>query len=135
MITNTFKVRETKHLDPVTFKVRMPQSHSDTGLITKRFGTFERMIDRANAQWTVDVAVGIRKRLPNVDDATAYASAYCDNGSKDTFVPSIDIQKARALGFTPEQLKFVEESGMQVPGMEFMSNDELVEFMDERQEA
>ena len=115
MINHTFKVRKTKQDEPDTFTVKMPQGLGDTGLITARFGTVERMIDRANSQWTVDVAVGVRKRLPDHGAAQAYAESYCDNGSKDTFVPSINRAEAvEAVGFTDEQLAYIAERGMNV---------------------
>lgn len=115
MHKHTFKVKKSKSDDAVEFTVNMPADLSDTGLITARFGTVERMIDRANSQWTVDVAVGIRKRLPNTEKAEAYAESYCDNGSKDTYVPTINAEEAKSeQGFTDEQLKYIAERGMNV---------------------
>lgn len=113
MMNHPFKVRETKGADAVEFKAAMPTSIDETELIAKRYGTVERMIDRANSQWTVDVAVGVRKRLPNREDAQAYADGYCDNGSRDAFTrPKIDKKDAAKQGFTAEQIAFLEEKGM-----------------------
>jgi len=115
MTKHTFKVRKTKSSDAVKFTVDLPSNPADAALVAARFGTVERLTDRANSQWTVDVAVGVRKRLPDVEKATAYAESYCDNGSKDIFVPTIDRKKAvEEHGFTPEQLKFIAEAGMKV---------------------
>ena len=111
---HTFKVRKTKSDDTVDFTVDMPATITDTDMIAKRFGTVTRMIDRANAQWTVDVAVGVRKRLPNVQAATRYAEQYCDDGRKDSHVPTIDREAAVAIGFTDEQLAFAAAAGMKI---------------------
>lgn len=111
---HTFKIRKTKNDPSVTFTVDMPASMEDAELIADRFGSMERMIDRANSQWTVDVAVGVRKRLPNVESATRYAEMYSDDGRKDTHVPTIDRKAAEAIGFTEEQLAFAAAAGMKI---------------------
>ncbi len=113
MMNHPFKVREIKGADAVEFRAKMPTSIDETDLIVKRYGTVERMIDRANSQWTVDVAVGVRKRLPNQEDAQAYADGYCDNGSRDAFArPKIDKKDAEKQGFTDEQIAFLNSKGM-----------------------
>lgn len=114
-IKHTFQVKKTKASDPHTFTVDMPQSRDDEDLIIRRFGSWERMIDRANSQWTVDVATGIRKRLPDTGAAEKYAEDYCDNGKKDVFRPSIDAkQAAKEHGFSKEQLEYLKAKGFQV---------------------
>ncbi len=112
-IKHPFKVRKTQHTDAVEFKAEMPFSIEDTDLILKRFGSVNRMIDRANAQWTVDVAPGIRKRLPEVEAAQKYATGYCDNGSRDTWVrPTITADQVEEQGYTEDQLAFLKAKGM-----------------------
>lgn len=116
MFRHTFKVRKSQKSEPVTFTADMPTTLDDVDLIEARYGTVERMIDRANSQWTVDVAVGIRKRLPDVEKAKAYAANYCDDGRKDTYAQPvvIDTSADDAPKFTPEQLAFIRKSGAQV---------------------
>lgn len=111
---HTFKVRQTKNDEAVEFVVDMPSSIEDMEQVIARFGTVERMIDRANSQWTVDVAVGVRKRLPNEESAAMYAAQYCDDGRKDTHVPTLDKEAAIAQGFTQEQLDFIASQGMKI---------------------
>lgn len=113
MTKHTFKVKKTKASESVQFTVKMPTTLADEELILARFGSVERMIDRANSQWTVDVAVGIRKRLPNVENATAYAKAYCDDGRKDSYTPKIDAEAAVAeVGFSEEQLEYLRQRNL-----------------------
>lgn len=116
MTRHTFKVRKDKHSDPVEFTVDMPDTGDDVDLIAARYGTTERMIDRANSQWTVDVAVGIRKRLPDVEAARAYAESYCDDGRKDVVSRNvvIDTTADGAPEFTPEQLAFIAQAGAKI---------------------
>lgn len=113
---HTFKVRQTKNDPSIEFTVEMPSDidGQNMPLIEKRFGSVERMIDRANSQWTVDVAVGVRKRLPNEESAAMYAAQYCDDGRKDTHVPTLDKEAAIAQGFTQEQLDFIASQGMKI---------------------
>lgn len=116
MFRHIFTVRKTEKAPAVKFTVDMPSSLEDADLIRKRFGTPERMIAQACRQWTVSVAVGIRKRLPDEAKAEAYASHYCDNGAKDTFVQTISVDKAEAEehGFTEEQLAWIAKKGVKV---------------------
>lgn len=111
---HTFKVRMTKSDPSVKFTVEMPKTETDLDLIAARFGSFERMIDRANSQWTVDVAVGVRKRLPNEQSAAMYAEKYCDDGRKDTHVPTLDREAAIEHGFTEAQLAYIASQGMKI---------------------
>ncbi|KKN88099.1 hypothetical protein LCGC14_0251710 [marine sediment metagenome] len=112
-IKHPFKVRKNQHADAVEFKAEMPSSVEDTDLIVKRYGSVDRMIDRANAQWTVDVAPGIRKRLPDTKVAQGYADGYCDNGSRDTWVqPQITPEQMEEQDFDEGQLTFLKAKGM-----------------------
>lgn len=113
MLTNhPFKVRKDKDATAVEFKISLPKSLDDKELVVQRFGTVERLIDRACAQLIVDIAPGIRKRLPNVEVAQTYIDGYCDNGSRDPYVaPKIDAKAAKeAAGFTDEQLEWLREN-------------------------
>lgn len=116
MKKHPFKVRKDMNADAVEFKISLPMSMDEGELINERFGTVERMIDRANSQLIVDIAPGIRKRLPNVDTAEAYVAGYCDNGSRDEYVrPSMSAAKAKdEQGFTDEQLAWIADQGMTV---------------------
>lgn len=113
MSKHAFKVRKNKDTGAVEFQAELPKTLENQMLIEDRFGTVERMIDRANSQWIVDVAVGARKRLPNVEDAQKYVNSFCDNGTRDGFVrPKIDLKDAKAQGFSEEQLAFLTQKGM-----------------------
>lgn len=112
---HSWKTRKAVGKPSVDFTADMPKTMADKELIAARFGTVERMIDRAVSQWTVDVAPGIRKRLPDVAAAQRYAESYRDDGSKDTFRPSIDKADAKKrLGFTDAQLEHIASLGMTV---------------------
>lgn len=116
MRKHTWKTKQNENTDSVEFSADVPTTMDDMGLIKLLFGTVKRMIDRAVAQRTVDVAVGIRKRLPNVESAQKYAETWCDDGTKDAYVqPSINAQKAMdEYDFTEEQLRWIAEQGMAV---------------------
>lgn len=117
MATNhTFKVRQSKGAEPVKFSRALPTYIDETDLIEAAYGSVERMIDRANAQWTVDVATGVRERLPDEDEAADYVASYCDDGRRAAprkiAVSSEDVEKQ---GFTPEQIAFMRSKGIEVP--------------------
>ena len=116
MKKHPFKVCKSAGLDATEFKISLPTSMDDMELIEKRFGTVERMISRANSQLIVDIAPGIRKRMPNVDTAETYVAGYCDNGSRDEYVrPSISAEEAKdEQGFTDSQLEWIAQQGMTV---------------------
>ena len=110
-INHPFKVKQSKDATPHEFKIELPSTIEDTNLVISRFGTVERMIDRANAQLVVDVAPGIRKRLPNVEAAQAYIDGYCDNGSRDAYVrPTISVEDAEEQ-FSESQQEWLREKG------------------------
>lgn len=106
---HAFKVSENKHTDPVEFKIELPTTIEDEDLIVQRFGTVERMIDRACSQLTVDVATGMRKRMPDNDAAQIYADGYCNDGSRDGYTrPKIDADTAAdEADFTDEQIAWL----------------------------
>lgn len=116
MKKHPFKVRKDQNADAVEFKISLPSSMDDAEMIEVRFGTVERMIDRACSQLIVDIAPGIRKRLPNVETAEAYVAEYCDNGSRDEYVrPSISASEAKdEQGFTDAQLEWIAARGVAV---------------------
>ena len=116
MKKHAFKVRKDQHADKVEFKISLPVSMDDMEMVTERFGTVERMIDRACSQLIVDIAPGIRKRLPNVEAAETYVAGYCDNGSRDEYIrPSISADEAMdEHGFTEKQLAWIAAKGMTV---------------------
>jgi peptidase E len=67
------------------------------------------MINRAVAQWTVDVATGLRERLPNEQVADDYAAKFVADGSKGTaYVPTATKDEVDEQGFTKSQREFVE---------------------------
>ncbi len=91
------------------FKREAPTTIDESKLIEAMFGTVPRMINRAVAQWTVDVATGLRERLPNAEVADAYAATFVADGSKGTaYVPTATKAEVDEQGFTPEQRAFVE---------------------------
>ena len=110
-INHPFKVKQNKDATSHEFKIGLPSAEADEALISKRFGNVERMIDRANAQLIVDIAPGIRKRLPDVEKAQAYVDGYCDNGSRDAYVrPTISAEDA-ADKFDEGQQAWLREQG------------------------
>lgn len=115
---HTFKVRKREGMEQHTFTVDLPESPADTELVGKRYGTPARMTDRANAQWTVDVAPGIRKRLGAKGEMTPAAKEYAENfrddGSKDKFVPSLSKDEVKEGAFTPEQLAILKAKGLKL---------------------
>ncbi|KKN37825.1 hypothetical protein LCGC14_0759690 [marine sediment metagenome] len=113
--THAFKVKKDKDSASLEFKMDLPKTMDDMALIITRYGSVERMIDRANGQCVVDVAPGMRKRLPNVEDAQAYAAGFCDNGSKDAFVaPKISFADAKDR-FDDSQMEWLKSQGMVGP--------------------
>lgn len=113
MIRHTFKVRKDKNSDPVTFTIELPTDIGETELIEARYGTVERMMDRANSQTVVDVAVGMRKRMPDNDRAQQYADAFKNDGRKDSFAPrKLDAEKAKTeAGFDEDQIAWLRSEG------------------------
>ncbi len=91
------------------FKRNAPTAIDEMDLIESMFGTVPRMINRAVAQWTVDVATGLRERLPNGDAAEAYAATFVADGAKGTaYVPTATKEEVDDQGFTESQRAFVE---------------------------
>lgn len=112
---HAFKVKKDKDSVSLEFKVELPTLLADNELIVQRYGSVERMIDRANGQFIVDVAPGIRKRLPNNVEAQRYAFNFCDNGAKDSFVaPKINRTEAKSR-FDEGQMAWLESQGMLTP--------------------
>lgn len=91
------------------FKREAPTAIDEIELIESMFGSVPRMINRAIAQWTVDVATGLRERLPNGDAAEAYAATFVADGAKGTaYVPTATVEEVDEQGFTESQRAFVE---------------------------
>ena len=91
------------------FKREAPTTVDEIKLIEAMFGSVPRMINRAVAQWTVDVATGLRERLPNVEVAESYAAGFAADGSKGTaYVPTATKAEVDSMGFSESQLTFVE---------------------------
>jgi len=91
------------------FAREVPTTIDETDLIEGMFGSIPRMINRAVAQWTVDVATGLRERLPNAEVAESYAASFVADGAKGTaYVPTATVEEVDEQGFTPEQRAFVE---------------------------
>lgn len=91
------------------FGRKVPTAIDEVELIDGMFGSVPRMINRAVAQWTVDVATGLRERLPNIEAAEAYAEAFVADGAKGTaYVPTATVEEVDEQGFTESQRAFVE---------------------------
>lgn len=87
-----------------------PTTIDESKLIVAMFGSVPRMINRAVAQWTVDVATGLRERLPNVPVAEAHAASFVADGSKGSmYVPTATKAEVDDQQFTESQRAFVEE--------------------------
>jgi hypothetical protein len=108
----TFGTKSDKWEGSLSVTVDMPSTIKDTDAIVTRYGSVERLIDRANAQWKVDAQTGMRKR--SADEAVAYAAGYCDNGSKDTYVPKMSAEDLKAGKFTDAQIEIMRKAGMKV---------------------
>ncbi len=115
MIVRTWKTRKNESTDSVEFNLPFPSTMDETDLIEARYGSVERMMDRAASQSIVDIAPGIRKRLPDADTARSYVEKWCNNGTKDSYVPSISAAEAKKdVKFTDEQLAWIAAHGMKV---------------------
>ena len=115
MIVRTWKTRKTEHTDAVEFKLAFPSKIDEVDLIDARYGSVERMMNRAASQSVVDIAPGIRKRLPNAEAASTYVEGWCNDGTKDAYVaPSLDLAAAKESGvtFTDAQLAVIAAAGM-----------------------
>ena len=114
MKNHPFKVRKVTGAAQHEFKISLPTDTDETELIQKRFGSRIRMVDRANAQLIVDVAPGVRKRLPDVPEAQRYIDGFCANGAKDSYRPKVDKAAAKKQKFTPENMAFLKSIGVDV---------------------
>lgn len=91
------------------FSRQVPSAIDEIEAIDAMFGSVPRMINRAVAQWTVDVATGLRERLPNGEVAEAYAATFVADGAKGTaYVPTATVEEVDEQGFTDSQRAFVE---------------------------
>lgn len=108
----TFDTKSPKQgWDSFEHSLVMPSGAEDVDLIVERYGSMERLIDRANAQFKVDVQRGMRLQ-DTPEKAAAFADSFCDNGRKGaskTIV--IDTQADDAPEFTDEQLAYIQRSG------------------------
>lgn len=119
MYKHTFSMKAHKSAESVEFTLPMPDSLDDMDLIVERYGSVERMINRANAQHIVDVANnGGRKALAagGKPAADAFILEFVNDGKKRTTVvrPALAKDQAKALGFTKEQLAALKAAGMKV---------------------
>lgn len=112
---HTFKVKKDKHGTSHEFTREVPTGVDETDLILDTFGSVERMIECAVRQFTVDIAPGIRERLPDLDAAKRYVAEYVDDGKKaPARVVRMDADKVKDLGFTEEQ-----KAAMRAAGVKF----------------
>lgn len=114
MKTHPFKVKKSADSKSLEFRIELPTTMVDKELIIQRYGSVERMIDRANGQLIVDVAPGMRKRLPDMDEAQRYALNFCANGSKDSFRPKVSKDAQKEQRFSKSQLEFLASIGTDV---------------------
>lgn len=108
----TFDTKSPKQgWDSFEHSLVMPSSIDDVDLIEQRYGSIERLIDRANAQFKVDVQRGMRSQ-DTPAKAAAFADSFCDNGRKGASkMVVIDTQADDAPEFTPEQLAYIASQG------------------------
>ncbi len=91
------------------FKRSVPVDVDETDLIVSLFGSTERMVWHAITSFAIAIAPGCRTRLPNLADAEAYAASFVADGRKESaYVPTTTRSEVDAMGFTEEQLAFVE---------------------------
>lgn len=111
----TFSTKSTKHGWTTDHTVLMPATVADSALIRERFGSMERLINRANAQWKVDVATGMREQETPAK-ARAYADTFCDDGKKtaQAKVVVVDTTAPDAPEYSDEQLEHMRSLGIVV---------------------
>ena len=95
------------------FIVAMPTTLEDTDAIVQRYGSVDRMIHRANAQWKVDAAPPARKLLPNEAAVQAWLDGFCANGTKSTKI-SISKEKAKEQGFSAKNVEYLKSLGISI---------------------
>lgn len=108
----TFSTKSTPHGWTTEHSLLMPETAEDTDLIVERYGSMERLINRANAQWKVDAQTGMREQ-ETAEAARAYADGFCDDGRKggSSKAVVVDTSAQDAPEFTPEQLAFLKKAG------------------------
>lgn len=101
-----------------SFIVEVPVTLNDEALIEARFGTVERMIADAVANWTVSCQNnGLRKLIAtgDMEGAKKFAETY-QSGQKAAKVivkaKKLDPAEAKKQKFTPEQIAFLTAQGM-----------------------
>lgn len=114
----TFKVKKSANAKKQhEIKLSMPATAEDTDLIVKRYGSMDRLIDRANAQFAVDCQRGCRNAMTDENDAKgaqAYAEAFVDDGRKTVRKVTMTKAQAKALKYTDEQLAAMRAAGMEL---------------------
>lgn len=107
----TFDTKSTEHGWTTEHTLRMPSSAEDVDLIVQRYGSMERMIDRANAQHKVDVQRGMRLHKTPAE-ARDYADNFVNNGKKATVkTVVVDTAADDAPEFDEKQLAYLIKSG------------------------
>lgn len=97
------------------FIVAMPTTLEDTDAIVQRFGSVDRMIHRANAQWKVDAAPAARKLLPNEAAVQVWLDGFCADGNKSAPVRiTISEEKAAEQGFSDENIEYLKSLGISI---------------------
>lgn len=90
------------------FKREVPTDVDETDLIVGLFGSTERMVWHAVTSATIAVAPGLRTRLPNVEDAVAYARNFVADGRKEAaYVRKVKRSAVDAQNFDEGQMAFV----------------------------
>lgn len=112
MRKHTFSTESTPNKWETEVSVELPTSPAEADLIAKRYGSIARVFEVANKGWKISCQNGMRKR--DKDAAVEYAAGFCDDGAKDTFVPTLTADAVKAGKFTPEQLAIIKAAGMKV---------------------
>lgn len=118
MYVMPFSVKSTKYGWKGDFTLEMPVSIDDVELIEKRFGSLDRMVNRACAQFRVDVANPMREEK-TPEAAQVVAEGFIDDGKKSGGVkvlrPIITADEVEEQGFSPEDLAFLKKKGFIIP--------------------
>lgn len=111
-IRKSFKVTSTKHgWTHDAFYLTLPANHAETALVEARYGTEERVYDRAASQHLVDVARGMRE-CDSVEKAQKYAEEWCNDGRKGSQKKVVDLTAPDAPEFSPENIEFLRTQGV-----------------------
>lgn len=113
-IRKTFQVTSAKHgWTHDSFHLTLPANGSETDLVEARYGSEERVYDRAASQTLVDVARGMRD-CKTVEAAQKYAEQWCNDGRKGTSKSVLDLTAPDAPAYDEDQIAFLQAQGVLV---------------------